>query len=366
MAKIVLFFILMAIHFGSFSQVINDSIQDRIQLQLDQPPSYSNTFHSTVEKNCINKTLTRKCLIYHNDQWFYFVAPHDGRYFLNFTGQHCRDSLGIQLVFIEGDPCQVATYKLRQCISQLPQRDCYAVLDSLKKGTTYLVNIDGFLGDYCAFDVQFASKPIGFPIVVAGMDTLDVHLTSDNRLIALQWSISRQASQDIDAFRIYRSSATEKRTLAGTLEAGRMNALGDYIGDYMFTDTVTHDGYYQYEVFKQTKESGEQILLARRFVWGVLPNPEKTIVKHSYTVKVPLSREHPASVTVHILNRDNGELLWYGDMTAPPKADSLQVDLAPYIKTGRTNFRVRLIEGPLAPPREFRFELDADDKIVRK
>lgn len=366
MSKIVLLFILMAIHLESFSQVVNDSIQGRIQLQLDQPPFYSNTFHSTVEKNCINKNLTRKCLIYHNDQWFYFIAPQDGRFFLNFTSQHCRDSLGIQLVLIEGDPCQVATYKILQCISQLPQRDCYAVLDSLKKGTTYLINIDGFLGDYCAFDVQFASKPIGFPIVVPGKDTLDVHLASDRMVITMQWSISQQASQDIDAFKIYRSSATEKRTLAGTVEAGRMNALGDYTGDYLFTDTITHDAYYQYEIFEQTKETGEQILLARRFLWGVLPKPAKPVVKHDYTVSVPVSRDHPASVAVHILNRDNGELLWYGDVTVQPQKDSLQVDLTSYIKAGRTNFRVRLMEGPMAPPREYRFELDADDRLVRK
>ena len=54
----------------------------------------------------INKALTNKCVIYHNDQGY----------------------KGIQAIIIEGNPCEAATYKILHCIPQISQHDVYIEL----------------------------------------------------------------------------------------------------------------------------------------------------------------------------------------------------------------------------------------------
>jgi hypothetical protein len=83
------------------AQVVNDNIGNRSRLILDSASIYSSTDEASVEWQCINKALTNKCLIYHNDQWFTFNVKSEGTYYLNITSQNCRDSRGIQAIVIE-------------------------------------------------------------------------------------------------------------------------------------------------------------------------------------------------------------------------------------------------------------------------
>ena len=83
------------------AQVVNDNIGNRSRLIIDSASIYSSTDEATVEWQCINKALTNKCLIYHNDQWFTFNVKSEGSYYLNITSQSCRDSRGIQAIIIE-------------------------------------------------------------------------------------------------------------------------------------------------------------------------------------------------------------------------------------------------------------------------
>lgn len=131
----------------AFSQVANNEIGQRVELTINQLPYISTTANSTVEPDCINKSLTAACLIYHNDQWFTFAVPADGRYYLNVGEQDCLQKRGIQVLLIEGDPCVIPSYEVRRCIPKLALQDTYVILDSLRKDVPYLLNIDGFLGD---------------------------------------------------------------------------------------------------------------------------------------------------------------------------------------------------------------------------
>ena len=73
----------------------------------------------------INKELTNKCVIYHNDQWFTSEANIGGTYYLNISSQKRRAAKGIQAIIIEGNSCEDATYKVLHCIPQISQQDVF-------------------------------------------------------------------------------------------------------------------------------------------------------------------------------------------------------------------------------------------------
>ena len=129
-----------------FAQVSNNSIQNRIALRLDAGWYTSSTVSSNVEWDCVNKALTNKCLIYHNDQWFTVKPTGTGPLFLNVSNQVCKNQHGVQMVIIEGDPCKTDLYRLTKCIPFTDQSDFFVRLDSLDPHQEYLINIDGYLG----------------------------------------------------------------------------------------------------------------------------------------------------------------------------------------------------------------------------
>ena len=115
MTRVCLTFVLVGLISNVVAQVSNNSIDKRLGLVLDANPIASTTAESSVEWNCINKSLTSKCLVYHNDQWFDFVVDKAGRYFLNVSAQQCRERQGVQAIVIEGNPCEnknISNFKL--------------------------------------------------------------------------------------------------------------------------------------------------------------------------------------------------------------------------------------------------------------
>src|SRR5690606_14938890 len=87
------------------AQVPNDDIEHRRLLKAEEIV-FSNTIGCTVQRNCVDESLTGKCVEYHNDQWFEFSPETPGVYFVNISGQSCRDTRGVQLVILTGEPCQ--------------------------------------------------------------------------------------------------------------------------------------------------------------------------------------------------------------------------------------------------------------------
>ena len=123
--------------FSSFTvqaQVINDDIQFAKVLQIGESVS-STTVNSTIQSACVNYALTKKCIKYHNDQWFIINSGTYDHLFLNIQNQECRDLFGVQLVAIEGEVCDIENYKILDCVSLSSNDDFYVKIDSLKPNT---------------------------------------------------------------------------------------------------------------------------------------------------------------------------------------------------------------------------------------
>ncbi|WP_460502567.1 hypothetical protein, partial [Hymenobacter agri] len=169
------------------AQVANDNIENRRVLQLEETIS-SNTTGCTVQRSCVDERLTGKCIEYHNDQWFAFTPKTAGRYFVNIGGQKCRDVRGVQLVVLTGQPCQPATYRILSCTSLGTQDDVFVTLDSLRAGQPYLLDVDGYLKDFCQFTLQVSRTATGMPVSYFPPSPTRV-LPTASRVAALSWTL---------------------------------------------------------------------------------------------------------------------------------------------------------------------------------
>jgi hypothetical protein len=352
------------IHFSVTAQVSNNNITDRAELLLNAEPIHSNTNNSSVEWNCISKALTNKCLIYHNDQWFHFTPNQNGRFFLNVSSQQCRDERGIQVIVIEGNPCEVKTYKILQCIPKVHQDDIFIELDSLKYGTQYLVNIDGFLGDFCNFDIQFSRTPKGTPRIAVNLDSLNMKAALKGHVVTIGWSIHDALTDEINSFKIFRLGRGEQKSVLIKDLPLRANALGDYNHAYSVLDSLSVSNRYRYRIFGIQKDTEYPLLLDEQEV--SFYDQSKPYSKASTWVSIPLALKSGSSYQVLVLNRIDYSLLRkYSGAFDELKDATFEINLDEFVKTGVKEFIVLASEPNSSQPKEFYFIFDGK-KLVGK
>lgn len=342
------------------AQVINNNIDGRVRLLADSASLISSTQNSTVESECINKTLTRKCLVYHNDQWFVFRVPAEGRYFLNIGEQDCRDKRGLQLILIEGNPCEITTYRIKKCISKMPQDDSFVMLDSLKPDTDYLVNVDGFLGDLCRFEIQLSRTPYGLPYVSHSMDTLNVTLHVSGRIVSLQWQIEDSLARGVRNFLVYKSTDNDlKSSRVGIVPVGK-NTYGEYRLDYSLQDTLTRYGRITYSVYGIRNDGVPELLGKEQlhFREGIPIQPLQNILA------IPLNFKNKSEVEIYIYDSSTDRLLSHFYHTAARKQTVLNVNVSRFIEQGTHRFLIRLVNGRRRTVTQYAFVLDETGKIV--
>lgn len=347
----------------TIAQVSNNNIKDRTELLLNASPVHSNTNNASVEWNCINKALTNKCLVYHNDQWFHFTPDHNGKFFLNISSQQCRDQRGIQAIVIEGNPCEIKTYKILQCISKIHQDDVFIELDSLKSGVQYLVNIDGFLGDFCDFDIQFSSKPTGLPRVMSNRDTLNMKTSLKGSVVTIQWSVDETVAEEIKNFKVFRlEKGVQKSSLIGEAPL-KANALGDYSKDYMLQDSLVKPGNYLYRIFGVQKETEYPILLDQQ---PVSFRPSNASEEGSTWAYIPIDLKEGDPFLVLVFNRVDYSLLrkYTGEFNQA-KDSTFEVNLNEFVATGVKEFIILTSEKNSRQSKEFYFMFDGT-KIVKQ
>jgi len=322
------------------AQGVNDNIGNRLELKLDGDYFSSSTAHSTVEWDCINKSLTRKCLQYHNDQWFTFQVPTAGKYYLNIVPGECRDALGIQAIVIEGNPCEITTYKILWCIPRISGREIFIALDSITPNTPYLVNIDGFLGDICKFDIQLATKPYGLP--VNAKNTNQLNLTSENagKIVVLSWEVPASLTDEMISFEIFRISESRRESILIRKMPLIRNAIGAVQRAYDVTDTVAADGAYIYQILGLFRSGIKEILDEQRINLG--PAPTAT---SDQMLNVPLEFKNGTPVQVLLIDAETDRVLKQTSFAFDRKKDSPQrIYVGQYIEKGVSRFLVRVVD----------------------
>lgn len=335
-------------------QVSNNNIQGRSELTLNEPV-HSSTHNNTVEWNCINKELTQKCLVYHNDQWFHFTPERNGKLYLNIASQACRDLRGVQMIVIEGNPCEIQTYRIIKCIPKIFQDDVFLELDSLKAETLYLVNIDGYLGDFCRFEIELSKTPKGFPIANHTHKMVNLTGTDQDRAIVLNWSVTREQLDSIGLFEIYR----RKKNAVKSQWLGKVgpysNALGVRDENYAYADTLNEAGEYRYSIIGVTTVSQSRILLDEI---TVMFSPQL-----DFTVHIPLSFKKQGKVFISVVDPEkNYQTLNVieHDYEAPA---TVPVDLSSYAQRGLRKFWIRVRNQRTGEVKLFGYYMDAMNRL---
>lgn len=322
---------------AGLAQVVNNSIEHRAVLILDQEPTRSATNYSTVEWACINKSLTSKCLEYHNDQWFQFNVPTPGKYYLNIHSQRCRDSRGVQAIVIEGNPCKIQTYKILKCISQIRQWDVFIELDSLQSSVDYLINIDGFLEDYCSFDIQLSTKPRGLEIHARSLDTIKVSPAISDNIVALRWTISQASATGLNEFEIYRKhQSLAQSTLLGKVPI-EINTIGIAKSSYNFTDTLKAEGTYTYEILGNYKDGLKEVLSEQIIKYRKDFNSNEAQIQFSLRYKIG------TPIQMLLLDKLRDRVLKQTTFQFSKRDINQQIDVRHYLDLGINNFVVRII-----------------------
>lgn len=301
-------------------QVSNDNAAGAITLFVDSAYYRSTTTHCTIEEACINRALTAKCLVYHNDQWFNFHTGDSVVYYLSVKNQNCRDIKGVQLLVIDGCICQPATYNILECISLATQDDISLALHQLKPNHSYIINLDGYLNDFCAFEIGISTRPPDFHLRTDLKS--DVKTQVQNGKIEFQWQLNEELiNWGTTKFEIFRRFQSEKRfSILKQIEVER-SVNGRYTIDYHTVDTLTQSGTYDYKVLALSLE-GEKIVLSEPsfHVYSNAINPN--------LIFLDLDVKRKAVVNVAIYSYPFKHLL--GNYKAP-YTDHFQLDLTPYL-----------------------------------
>ena len=253
--------------FSAAAQVVNDNFENRIALRVGEERP-SSTVDCTVQRQCVDESLTDKCIVYHNDQWFSFTPSAPGDYFVNIGAQRCRDTRGVQLVVLTGTPCQPATYAIYSCTSLGNQDDVFVRLPALRAGTPYYLNVDGYIQDFCSFTIGVDTVAQGLPAADGLWNEAAVPVSSN--VVTLRWQLPDSLRGA--ACRVLRRSADEAKSTplarvtsaANTFTMAGMERAGD--DDYIFTDTLTAAGNYYYQVVTEPGATAAPVRLLSRYV----------------------------------------------------------------------------------------------------
>ena len=292
------------------AQVPNDNIENRRVLRLEETV-VSSTTGCTVQRSCVDERLTGKCIEYHNDQWFEFTPKAPGRYFVNIGGQQCRDVRGVQLVVLTGQPCQPATYRVLSCTSLGTQDDVFVTLDSLRAGQPCLLDVDGYLKDFCRFTLQVSRTAAGLPVSYFPPSPARL-LPTASRVVELRWTLPDSLA-NVPNCRVMRRETHQYRSTEVRRVPVRRDTYGRPETSYSVTDTLPGPGIYDYQVLTTRAENGPPAARLRQwwYAYGTAATmPQPGTVPNRNVVELPL-RKYPnkARLSVVITEPATGRVL---------------------------------------------------------
>lgn len=317
-------------------QPVNDDIEDRIKLYLNKE-IISTTTDCTLQWNCLNQGLTYTCIQYHNDQWFFFKTGQQNTYYLNVSGQECRDLRGVQILVIDGIPCQPESYQVISCISLGNHDDVFIELDSLGHNRTYLVLVDGYLHDFCTFQLEFSDTPKGMPLANQGLIDMSVNPIAEYRY-RLGWIVPDSAAHTMKSYEVYRRHESKFKSSMIHVIPKNYNAYGEPKHDYVLEDSLTKYGMFHYTILGVGE--GRRTLISRALIQ--IPEPESSETSNDW---LELRLDYPKSCKLKISVYDNKghSLLYWTKFNYTSDENLFEYYIKDYISEGISSFRIEVL-----------------------
>jgi hypothetical protein len=229
----------------------------------------------------------------------------------------------------------------------------------MQRDTRYLVNIDGFLGDFCDFNIQLSSRPAGLSRFARNLDTLKLSSSNNKNIVTLRWTLQKPYDDNIDAFEIYRSQKGARLTMVGNVPA-EFNALGVVQSDYAFIDTLSSENNYTYEIIGLLNNGTKEILdrHTTNFYRGDRANGQ--------TLNISLDFKEGTSVQMLLIDKYADKILRQLAIEFRKAQDhSQRIYVGNYIEMGIRNFIVRIVNGKTASVIDHEFVVLDDGGIAK-
>lgn len=336
-----LFLLSLLIMLTSFSQVINDDIEKRLLLKLDDSPFQSNTTNCTVQWKCVDTKAVTGCIKFHNDQWFEFKTTQSGQYYVSITNQQCRDVRGAQVMVIDGNPCEPATYHYIVCHSTGSQDNISLILDDLQANHTYMINVDGYLNDFCQFDIAVSPKAPQFTLFASSVEVPATSQIADS-LVYLQWTLPDALQEDFTEFYILKRHASEKQSQEIVRFPAVANAYGARQNNYTYTDTMGIKGMHTYKIIGSSNQQRTYLLKELNLYYDGRKTTRSN-AENLLTIDIPIRKV--LNLSIMIFNAQTDVLLKKGYMmTSSKNKNQVKIDIAEFIAEGIWQYRVEMKE----------------------
>ena len=318
-------------------QVINDNIENRLELKTNEP-FQSNTTGCTLQWGCLNHALTKKLIQYHNDQWFFFKTADSDKYFINISSQDCRDLRGVQIMLILGEACKPDSYEILDCISLGNQDDVFLKLDNLSPDQEYLVLIDGYLHDNCAFEIELSETPKGLPVDDVGLVRMKSKALLDFH-IEIYWSVPDTIANLVRRYEVYRRFDFDFKSELIHEVAQGFNARGLARLDYVCEDILPDYGVLHYKIVGVGDH--DRLLIAKSLTQ--ISRPSRSITELKNWIDVDLHYSKACQLKISVFDASSQYLLISRNFSYNNNHRLFSLNIEEYRKQGVFSYRVEVV-----------------------
>ncbi len=218
-----------------------------------------------------------------------------------------------------GQPCRPATYHVLSCTSLGTQDDVFVALDGLQAGQPYLLDVDGYLKDFCQFTLQVSDRAVGVPAEPEA-PSLSGALPGTSRVVSINWTLPDSLA-GAPRCRILRREQHEFRSAELRRVPVARTSYGDRPAAFATADTLPRPGYYLYQVVADAAagSSTPPVLLKQFWVAYSQPNPLLGALAAGPHLVLPLQKyPRKANLSVLVTDAINGKILLNKQLISQP------------------------------------------------
>ena len=332
-SRLFIFPLLTLLNLSAYAQAPNNDIENAIALPVDR--SYTSRTHNcTVQWNCVDESLTGKCIEYHNDQWFSFTPEQDiAKLYLNVYDQRCRDIKGVQVVVFTGSPCQTGTYQILNCTSLATQDDIFIPLTGLKANTKYWINIDGYLEDFCQFTLRLSATARG--LAAEPENTVTLNSQQKGKKAQLDWQVDEEMLKRYQEIRLRQRKPGEARFTEIERYPLRF-AHRQSQRRFTFSDTLNQQADYQL-IGVDTAGLQYQIGYIQLKPVDIAPADDPDLIE------LPLDYKHNTELEIQVWNHLSGKLIKRRTLRFNKRNPTTYLNTLPYQQEGIRVIRVEVL-----------------------
>jgi hypothetical protein len=132
------------------------------------------------------------------------------------------------------------------------------------------VNVDGYLGDFCGFEIQVSRTPKGLPLATPDPVAVPVRADKRENRLTVRWQLPPALADQVIGFQVYRwFTKLPTSALLATVPVPFSSRGGEQL-DYQVEDTLREEGRYQYRIVALTGDSS-RVLIGQH--WEVYEKP---------------------------------------------------------------------------------------------